>query len=363
MPAAFPLSDISARFAIDLPITLIEPLGRGLINDTFRVEAKGRSYVLQRINRTVFPKPEQIMANLLALTRHPREPGASGCEIPGLILTRGGESFTRDACGDVWRLVEFIPNSISLTRVEDRQQALEVGRLLGRFHRWVGAIPIERLGTALPDFHATPAYLERLRQAITRNPSSKASAEIRQLVDFATARASLARVLEDASRTDRISRRVTHGDPKLDNILFAQDGSRAIALIDLDTVQPGLIQHDLGDCLRSCCNTHGEGDPDPAAVRFDLTICAGILAGYAEATRGFLSENDIGYFYDAIRLLPFELGLRFLTDHLEGDHYFKVERPGQNLAKARIQFALLADIESKEREIRTIVGCAFKPAN
>ncbi|MBK1718356.1 aminoglycoside phosphotransferase [Thiocystis violacea] len=350
------LTRLADRFAIQPPIGPIRPLGQGLINDTYRLEAGDQSYVLQRINSRVFPSPERIMANLSLLARHPDPSGAIGPRIPRLIPTREGESFARDARGEVWRLMEFIPNAIGLSRIHDGQQGREVGRVLGRFHRWVGAMPIERFGLSLPGFHATPVYLKRFLTAIENSASAETSAGIGPLMDFVNERRGLAEVLEEANRTGRIALRVTHGDPKLDNILFDEDGQRALALIDLDTVQPGLVQHDLGDCLRSCCNNRGEGDPDPERVRFDLGICESILSGYGEATGGFLTENDIACLPDAIRLMPFELGLRFLTDHLEGDRYFKVDRPGRNLDKARIQFALVSDIERQSGEIQALIG-------
>ena len=170
--------------------------------------------------------------------------------------------------------------------------------------------------------------------------------------------AGLATVLEDALAAGRIPLRVIHGDPKIDNILFHVTDGHALALIDLDTVQPGLIQHDLGDCLRSCCNRGGES-AELGAVRFDLGICEQIVSAYAAETRGFLTAADLAVLYDSIRLMPFELGLRFLNDHLEGDRYFRVTHRGQNLHKAGIQFALLADIEAREQAIRAVIAQGF----
>jgi Ser/Thr protein kinase RdoA (MazF antagonist) len=152
--------------------------------------------------------------------------------------------------------------------------------------------------------------------------------------------------------------RVTHGDPKLDNLLFAADADRALCLIDLDTVQPGLVHHDIGDCLRSCCNRRGESAD--GAVRFDLDTCGAILGGYADAAAGLLSADEIPLLYAAIRLLPLELGIRFLTDHLQGDRWFRVREHGQNLAKARVQLALVADIEARQAAIEDLVRRAFQ---
>jgi Ser/Thr protein kinase RdoA (MazF antagonist) len=357
------------HFAIDPPVDAIAPLGRGLINDTYRLDASGRRYVLQRINGRVFPEPERIMANLARLARHPEPPEALGLRVPALIPSRTGASFVRDPAGAVWRLMEFIPDTCNLSRIQGESQAREVGRVLGRFHRWTAVLPSDDFAVTLPGYHDTPSYLERLRAL--SNPAAiqggseyadcpdRTAPEIATLLSFIEARLDLAEALDRAVQTGRIALRLTHGDPKLDNILFDRDGRRALALIDLDTIQPGLIQHDLGDCLRSCCNALGEGETDPTRVRFDLALAEAILTGYAEATRGWLSGEDIDCLFDGIRVMPFELGLRFLTDHLQGDRYFKVDRPGRNLIKARIQFALVADIERREPDIRALIETAF----
>ncbi|AFL74699.1 phosphotransferase enzyme family protein [Thiocystis violascens] len=353
--------EIAARFAIAHPLGAIEPLGRGLINDTFSLDAGGQRYVLQRINGAVFPAPERIMANLRVLGAHLAERADTGLRLPSLIATREGGDFLRDADGAIWRLMEFIPNAVTLTRIEHDAQAREVGAVLGRFHRLAASLHSERLALSLPGFHATPEYLTRFL-AVAGQEARQEGQAIRDCLDFVLERRGLADVLEAAQASGAIPLRVTHGDPKLDNILFARDGGHALALIDLDTVQPGLIQHDLGDCLRSCCNRGGEGTRDPAGVRFDMTLCAGILAGYANETRGVLAQADIDLLYDAIRLMPFELGLRFLTDHLEGDRYFRIDEPGQNLRKARIQFALVAEIERQEEALRVLIATCFAHA-
>jgi Ser/Thr protein kinase RdoA (MazF antagonist) len=151
--------------------------------------------------------------------------------------------------------------------------------------------------------------------------------------------------------------RVIHGDPKVDNLLFDAAGERALCLIDLDTVQPGLLHHDIGDCLRSCCNRGGEAGATTA--RFDLALCEALLAGYAAATAGLLGAAEIDLIAPAIRLIPLELGIRFLTDHLQGDRYFRVRHRGENLTKAHRQLALVADIERQAAAIEAAVQHAF----
>lgn len=349
---------IAGGFALPSTIDAVEPYGKGLINDTFRVRAAGSSYILQRINSSVFPEPVRIMSNLAALGAHLADRTQSGFRIPDLIPSRNGPPFVRDENDAIWRLMEFIPNGRSLQHLDSLGQAREVGRVLGRFHALVGDLNPGRLAVTLPGFHHTPLYFERLTNAFEK-ASSDHPDEIRQAIAFAAARQESVSILEDARRRGLIPVRVIHGDPKLDNILFDRTTGRAVCLIDLDTVQPGLAHHDLGDCLRSCCNRVGESAGTNEEARFDLDLCRAILGTYATETSGVLIEDEIELLFDAIRLLPFELGLRFLTDHLEGDRYFRVAAPGQNLSKARVQFALVADVEHKEREIRRIIAECF----
>ena len=163
-------------------------------------------------------------------------------------------------------------------------------------------------------------------------------------------------MLETAKNEGKLATRPIHGDTKLNNFLFDVNSGRAVSLIDLDTVQPGLIHYDIGDCLRSSANAAGESPKDVAPVRFDLDICRAILKRYLAETRSFLTQNDYHYLYDAVRLIPFELGLRFVTDHLEGDRYFKTDWPGQNLHRAMVQFELTASIEMAKEGIKTLIA-------
>jgi Ser/Thr protein kinase RdoA (MazF antagonist) len=252
-----------------------------------------------------------------------------------------------------------IPDAVNLARVETQAQGREVGFALGRFHRLVAGLDPARLALSLPGFHVTPAYLAQLDRTLAEQTPAAPNADLAHCLNQVERRRPQAGVLEEARRTGHIPLRVTHGDPKLDNILFHAIDGRALGLIDLDTVQPGLIQHDLGDCLRSCCNRQGESAGLGTAVRFDLDLCESILRAYARETRGLLGAADLAGLYDGIRLIPFELGVRFLADHLAGDLYFRVRHQGENLARALTQFALTGDIERQEGAIRALIRDAF----
>jgi len=275
-----------------------------------------------------------------------------------------GSAFVRDSDGGIWRMMEYVYPSRTLSEVRNEAQAAEIGRTLGRFHRLGSHIDPRDIQITLPDFHHTPGYLAALDQALDstghRAGTASADAQIADALAFVETRRALVRVLDDAMQAGLTRLRVIHGDPKLDNLLFDPTHDRALCLIDLDTVQPGLLHHDIGDCLRSCCNRAGEATDAGIPIQFDLDVCSGILAAYGAETRGLLNTQEVGLIYPCIRLIPFELGLRFLTDHLQGDRYFRVAAPGDNLRKALVQFALVADIERKVESIQAIVAHSFQ---
>ncbi|WP_295880395.1 phosphotransferase enzyme family protein [uncultured Thiohalocapsa sp.] len=352
------LLDIARRFLgnAQAPLT-VAPLGDGLINHSWRVQSAAGAFVLQRINGQVFPAPERIMDNLTALAAAAQERPELAVRLPALARTADHLSYVRDADGAVWRLMECIEPSRTLKRLDTARQAAEAGRLLGRFHRLGASLDPAALAVTLPGFHHTPTYLATLDAAATEPQRAADSADALAFID---ARRSLVDVLDAALAAGRTRLRLIHGDPKLDNMLFDAAGERALCLIDLDTVQPGLLHHDIGDCLRSCCNRAGEAGAD--TVHFDLGLGEALLAGYADAAKDLLTPAEIDLIAPAIRLIPLELGIRFLTDHLQGDRWFRVRRRGENLTKARRQLALVADIERQQAAVEAAVRSAFTAA-
>lgn len=354
--------DIAAAFDLGGRIVDVVPYGHGLINDTFVVSIDtGHRSILQRINRHVFPRPEQIMDNLRTLMDHIRRRQTSDktavreLQWPRIFLTRDGQDSVVDAHGGFWRAMGFVENTHTLETITDTSQAEEVGFALGRFHALIHDLDPARLHETLPGFHNAPNYLASFAAASVRRRETQDKTELRHCLAFVETRRSLADVLEIPRREGKLQLRPIHGDTKLNNFLFDVKSGRAVSLIDLDTLQPGLIHFDIGDCLRSCANSAGESPEDMAAVRFDLDICHAVIKHYISEARAFLTPHDYHYIYDAIRLIPFELGLRFLTDHLEGNHYFKIDWPGQNLHRALVQFALTTSIERNEARIKSLI--------
>ncbi len=346
------------RFAIDGPVTAVEPLGSGNVNDTYRVRtAPGAQYVLQRLNTQVFPRPELVMANLAVLAEHlaQRPPPDRRWQVPQALPLRDGSANWLAAGGQAWRLLSFVADAESFDTVQGVEHARQVGRALGTFHRLIHDLPAERLSDTLVGFHITPAYLAAYQriQASSRVERCDSS---RWCEAFVAGRRHLAAVLEEAKAAGRLRLRPIHGDPKVNNVMVSTTSGKAVALVDLDTVKPGLIHYDIGDCLRSGCNPLGEETADLGAVQFDLDLCRALLGGYLREAGEVLTPADTAHLFDAIRLIPFELGLRFYSDHLAGNTYFKVRHPRHNLERARVQFRLVESIEAQEAPIRALIA-------
>ena len=288
--------------------------------------------------------------------------------FPHVLLAASGTPWLETE-GEFWRALSFVPDTISLDVLETPSQAREVGYGLGRFHALLHDLPCDQLADTLEGFHITPRYLAAYHALLGAADAPGASALLdnthRPGADpereawaqaFVAQREALAGVLERAKAAGELPLRPIHGDPKVNNVLLDARDGQAVALVDLDTVKPGLVHTDIGDCLRSGCNPLGEETLAPEQVRFDLGLCAALLEGYGAAAHHFLSPADHHYLFDAIRLISFELGLRFFSDHLAGNVYFHTNRPGHNLDRALVQFHLTASIEAQETEIRGLLG-------
>lgn len=357
--------------AFDLPgrVQTIAPLGNGNVNDTFRVQVEtaaadhgdrqgepGPSFVLQRLNTEVFPQPRLVMRNLQVLSDHVQLRSVAGqrWEVPRVIACRQtGEPWV-ETDGQFWRLLTFVKDAVTLDAITHAEQARQVGRGLGLFHTLISDLPADQLADTLPGFHITPGYLVAYDQTL-QSTSLPLCDRSQWCCAFIEQRRDLAPVLEQARAEGRLELRPIHGDPKVNNVMLCSRTGSAVSLVDLDTVKPGLVQYDIGDCLRSACNRRGEEAGDGDEVGFDLEFCQAVLQGYLGAARACLSAADLDHIFDAARLISFELGLRFFSDHLAGDAYFRTSRPGHNLDRARVQFRLTESIEAQEAQIRAII--------
>ena len=348
------LTTIADQFNSGGNITKVKEFGNGNINDTYIVTMDTQNkFVLQRINVHVFKQPHLIMKNMRAFTEHVHQRvRAEGhqWESPRVIQAKDGNDFFIDAENNFWRAISFIEDSQSFDTIVDLNHAREVGHALGKFQNLISDLPISTLADTLEGFHITPRYLQKYFWVLSQN-GLHASPEVNYGLKFIEERREFANVLESA---DLLPRPI-HGDPKVNNVMIHSATGKAISLVDLDTVKPGLVHYDIGDCLRSGCNPLGEDAPDWEAVQFDPEIGSAILEGYLTEAQAFLTEADYHHIFNAIRLIAFELGLRFFTDHLAGDVYFKVKYPGHNLHRALVQFKLTESIEAHENDIRSII--------
>ena len=346
-------------------VQAVEPLGHGNLNDTYLVQAVDGITVLQRMNTQVFSQPQLVMQNLQVLGEHIERKLQSAAahplleqrrwQLPRLVCTKEeGKAWHCCPAGDVWRTITYVPDSSCTDVVEGAAQARELGIGLGLFHLLISDLPTTDLADTLEGFHITPGYLKAYHRALV-NTDRQPSAGSDHCMAFIRERESLCDRLEQAKANGELPLRPIHGDPKINNVLLDRHTGEAVALIDLDTVKPGLVHYDIGDCLRSCCNRLGEETDQIDAVHFDLHLADAVLEGYLGVAGRFLSEAELRYIPDAAQVISFELGLRFFSDYLAGNTYFKANHPDHNLQRALVQFQLTASIEAQMPALRHLV--------
>lgn len=353
-------TSIAEQFSLEGRVLDVHEFGNGNINDTYLVTTDFNEephFVLQRINTQVFKHPSLIMQNMRIFTEHMRRRAREEghlWEMPRVLKTRAELDFYVDEENNFWRAISYVEGAHSYDTIHSIDHARQVGHALGTFQHLISDLPVEILADTLEGFHITPLYLAQYDRTISRNGFA-GDPEVRWGMEFVSARRRWAHVLEDARRQGKLQLRPVHGDPKVNNVMIQEATGRAISLVDLDTVKPGLIHYDIGDCMRSGCNPLGEETEQWEAVHFDPEIGEAILTGYLTQARNFLTAADYEYLFDSIRLIAFELGVRFFSDHLAGNVYFKVKHPRHNLLRALVQFKLTESIEAHEREIRGII--------
>ncbi len=352
-------------FAPEGRVAAVNEHGNGNVNDTYMVTVDGgreTRFILQRINTAVFRQPELVMRNTRRATEHMQAhlarlslPAGRRWDVPHVLLTVSGQDHWNGRDGSFWRAISFVESSRSFDTLQDSGHAREVGFALGMFHTLISDLPVERLVDTLEGFHITSRYLRCYEEVVAKTGAFK-SPEAAYCARFVNERRAGVYVLEEAKESGRLRVRPIHGDPKMNNVMIDVDTGRAVSIVDLDTVKPGLVQYDIGDCIRSGCNILGEETERWEDVRFEPDLCRAIIEGYLEQAREFLAPGDFAHMYDAIRLISFELGLRFFTDYLEGNIYFKAKSEDHNLARALVQFRLTESIEAQESDIRAIIG-------
>lgn len=360
---------IALQFEVPGQLVALESIGSGNVNDTFRVVLRTtfseEQYILQRINQAVFKEPAIVMSNMKAVTDHAHKRILAEAaesdriwQLPRVIPAKNGDDFVVDAEGGYWRALSMIASTVNYDKISVPEHAAEAGRVLGHFQRIIADFPIEQLEDTLPGFHITPEYLRKYDTVLTDPAAQKRlelSAEARRLAKFIDQRRAFANTLESARERGELKLRPIHGDPKITNVMIDKVTGKGTSIVDLDTVKPGLIHYDFGDAVRSGCNPAGEETTDLKEVALDMDLFQALVQGYLAEAKDFLTEADKKYLYDSVRLIAFELGLRFFKDYLGGNVYFKTSYEAQNLNRARVQFALCESIEVREGKLRRIL--------
>lgn len=330
--------------------TYCAPYGNGHINDTFLVICEGKKrYILQRINHSIFTNPQEIMENICAVTDFIRKKSAEigadteRCTL-SVVKTLSGESFYQDSIGSYWRLYDFTERTVTKEKVSNIKEFYDCAEAFGKFQAQLAEFDASSLHEAIKDFHNTPMRFANLLRAIENNPLGRV-AEVGPEIKFALEREEFTKTLEKAHAEGRLPLRVTHNDTKLNNILFDEHTGSPVCVIDLDTVMPGYSVNDFGDSIRFGANTAAEDETNLSKVSLDLELYRAYTEGFLRGCDGRLTSSEIELLPIGAIMMTLECGLRFLTDYIEGDVYFRISRPSHNLDRCRTQFALVADME------------------
>ena len=338
--------------------------GSGHINDTFCVHTQPgedpcRRFILQRISTAAFHHPDQVMANIVGVTSYlGRQIAAAGGdperETMSVYATRDGKSFYTDSEGGAWRAYPFVEGTVCLQSAETPELFAASALAFGNFQRMLKDYPADTLYETIPHFHDTEDRLAKLKAAVAADPMGRVK-EVGPELDFVTAREADCSVALQALREGKLPLRVTHNDTKLNNVLIDRASGKGICVIDLDTVMPGLSINDFGDSIRFGANHSAEDEQDLSKVNFDLSLYEVYTKAFLEGAGGALTSAELDYLPWGAKLMTLECGIRFLTDYLEGDHYFRIHRPGQNLDRCRTQFKLVADMEACWEQMKAVV--------
>ena len=335
-----------------------ESYGNGHINDTFLVVADKR-YILQRMNHKVFPKPVELVENIAAVTEHiikrTTEVGGDVARCAQTVYpTIDGKNIFIDSNGGYWRLYNFVEGTVTKERVENPNDFYTCAKAFGNFQQMLSDFDADKLFEPIANFHNTPWRFKNLMKAVAEDRCGRLK-DVEAEVEFAKEREEFCKTLENAREDGSLPLRVTHNDTKLNNILFDEETAEPVCVIDLDTVMPGYSVNDFGDSIRFGANTAEEDETDLSKVSLDLELFRLYTKGFIEGCSGSLTETEIELLPVGAMMMTLECGMRFLTDHLEGDTYFKIHRENHNLDRARNQFALVADMEKKLPQMREII--------
>lgn len=359
MSLEYKLTDVANKFSLEGEAISAEPYGFGLINDTYLVVAdSGVRYILQRINNRIFKDIEGLMSNIEAVTKFLAKKVEEPDGALRLVPKKTGGVLYHDKSG-CYRVYYFIENAITYQVVEEPIHFYYSGKAFGKFQRQLADFPAETLIEVLPNFHNTKSRFSDLKKAIEADTQNRVD-NVREEIEFALAREKDAAILVDMLERGELPLRVTHNDTKLNNVMLDAVGGEPKSVIDLDTVMPGLSLYDFGDSIRFGANPAAEDEKDLDKVYCDLELFELYAKGFLEECVDTLTENEIKMLAFSAKIMTYECGIRFLTDYLSGDVYFKIQHEEHNLDRCRTQFKLVADMESKLEEMNSIIDNLVK---
>lgn len=337
--------------------------GNGHINDTylvrFRLEGKTRKYILQRINSGVFKEPEQLMSNILGVTAFLREKiikngGDPDRETLNVIKTKNGKGFYIDGYGNYWRAFLFIGDAVSLELPEDANDFYQSAVAFGNFQKQLGDYPTQDLYETIPDFHNTPVRYQNFLKSIDKNACGRVN-NVTTEIEFVKARGDFTNILEESFKNGILPKRVTHNDTKINNVMLDKDTREPVCVLDLDTIMPGYSVNDFGDSIRFGASTAAEDERDLEKVHFDIDLFETYTRGFLNGCGGTLTEEEIMLLPEGAKMMTLECGMRFLTDYIDGDVYFKTNYDDHNLVRCRTQFKLVEEMEQNWDKMKEIV--------
>ena len=365
IPAESPiLNEVLAAY--EFPATLMGAVryGQGHINDTFCVLCQPQDgdcirFILQGLSSAAFPHPEELMENMVGITSYLRQQiiansGDPMRETLSLVKTKDGKDFYTDSCGKVWRLTPFIENTDCYQKATPELFEASA-RAFGKFQHMLKDYPAHTLHEPIARFHDTENRFEKFLAALAADKLGRA-AQVQDEIAFVMARKEDCSVAMQALRDGKLPLRVTHNDTKLNNILIDRTTGEGICVIDLDTTMPGLSINDFGDSIRFGANHTAEDEKDLSKVNFDIDLYEAYTRGFLAGAQGSLTEAELEYLPWGAKLMTLECGIRFLTDYLDGDNYFRIHYPEQNLDRCRTQFKLVSDMEQQFQAMHDVVS-------
>lgn len=360
----FNFKKICEQFKIDGGFVSAEKYGEGHINDTFLVKTDETKYILQRVNNTVFKKPEEVMENISKVTNFMAKQiiargGDTTRETLTLVKTLDEKDYYISEDGRLFRMYIFIDNATCYQIIENGEVFYQAARAFGQFQKTLKDFPADELHETIVNFHNTVDRYRILKEAVAEDKMGRLES-VKEEVEFALAREKDAGVIVDAINEGKIPLRVTHNDTKLNNVMIDDATGLGVCVIDLDTVMPGSMLYDFGDSIRFGASTAAEDELDLNKVNMDIDLFSEYVRGYLEELGDSITKEEIELLPMSAKLMTLECGIRFLTDYLDGDNYFKIHREHHNLDRARTQLKLVWDIEQKMDDMYKIVKKYYK---